>query len=280
MRGGVTRPPGDRHEPLGDACWRVLSDGPGDGAWNMAVDDAIARAVGARRAPSTIRFYAWRRPTVSLGYLQATRGAVERQACDELGVGAVRRPTGGRSVLHDDELTYSVCVPLDPFWTRLTVVESFCLVSEGIMVGLRSLGISGILAGATGSPALRSDACFQLPRMPAILVAGDKLVGSAQRRYAGSILQHGSLLLGLNVAMHQRVFPGWPRVNPDRGVTWLKAILRPPPTRAEIERALWNGWMAVFGVCGKAGTLTSAERRVAERLVTTRYGRATWTWRR
>ena len=95
--------------PCRVAPWRVLSHGPQDGAWNMALDEAIARAVGAGQVPATVRFYAWGAPTVSLGCLQATQGAIAPAACRERGVGVVRRPTGGRAVLHDDELTYSVC---------------------------------------------------------------------------------------------------------------------------------------------------------------------------
>jgi lipoate-protein ligase A len=282
VRAGCGHRPGHNSDPSGDATWRVLSDVAQDGPRNMALDEAIAYAVEARRVPPTVRFYAWDKPTVSLGCLQAARGAVEREACDRLGVRIVRRPTGGRAVLHDDELTYSVCVPLDGAWARLSVGESFRRIGEGLVAGLRRLGIAATLGKACDDRAVSGEAqaCFLTPRMPAVLAEGKKLVGSAQRRLGGAILQHGSLLVGVNLAMHQAVFPGWPREGPCTVVTWLKALVREVPTRSAIERALMDGWAAALSIRGAAGELTAWERREAERLAVTRYATPAWTWRR
>jgi lipoyl(octanoyl) transferase len=194
----------------------------------------------------------------------------------------VRRPTGGRAVLHDDELTYSVCVPLDPSWARLSVGESFYRIGDGVVAGLRRLGVVATLGKAGGAVAASGEAgaCFQTPRMPAILAVGKKLVGSAQRRLGGAILQHGSVLLGLDLAMHQAVFPGWPREDPSKGVTCLKALLGEIPPRAVIERALTDGWAATLKIRLVPGELTASERHEAEGLVRTRYDTPAWTWRR
>jgi len=259
--------------------WRVLSDGPNDGPWNMAVDEAIAGAVGAGRVPPTVRFYTWGTPTVSLGCLQAARGAVATEMWGQGGLSVVRRPTGGRAVLHDDELTYSVCVPLDGFWGRVSVTESFRVIGAGLVVGLRRLGVAATLGECGGTARDRSSACFQTPRMPAVLTAGRKLVGSAQRRWETVLLQHGSLLLSVDLEMHQAVFPAWPRDDPSRGVTWLKALLPEAPRRVDTERALMDGWAEVLGVSGGPGDLTGLERQEAERLVVARYGNPAWTWR-
>jgi lipoate-protein ligase A len=116
--------------------------------------------------------------------------------------------------------------------------------------------------------------------MPAVLVAGKKLIGSAQRRFGGAILQQGSLLLGANLPMHQAVFPGWPREDPSGGVTWLKALLTDVPTRPVIERAVIDGWEAVLSIRAMLGELTTTEHRYAERLVAARYGTTGWTWGR
>jgi lipoate-protein ligase A len=264
------------------ALWRVLSHRPQTGPWNMALDEAVAQAVAQRSVAPTLRFYAWSRPTVSVGCLQPARDAVERTVCARRSVGIVRRPTGGRAVLHDAELTYCACVPSDGVWGRLSVEESFRRFSEALVAGLRRLGVVAAL-GPADSGRRTSDqggACFQMPRMPAVLVSGRKLIGSAQRRWNGVILQHGSLLLDLDLEMHQAVFPSWPRDEPDRGVTCLRSLVGVVPERRHIERALLAGWTEGLGVFGVPGTLTRREREEAERLVTTRYGTPAWTWRR
>lgn len=282
MRIGGAQWAGRHGERCGAVAWRVLSDRAQDGPWNMAVDEAIARAVEAGEVAPTVRFYAWSTPTVSLGCLQAARRAVERDTCDRLGVAIVRRPTGGRAVLHDDELTYSVCVPLDRSWAGLSVEASYCRIVEGLLLGLRRLGITAMLGAAGNPPSVSggAEACFLMPRMPAVLAGGKKLIGSAQRRFGGAILQHGSLLLGANLALHQAVFPSWPRQDAGSGVTWLRALLADVPTRPAIERAVVGGWEAGLGIRAVPGELTTSERRAAEQLVATRYGVPAWTWGR
>src|SRR5512138_2930824 len=106
---------------MGLPRWRLLRHPPAGGAWNMAVDEALAEAVGAGTSPPTLRLYGWERPTLSVGYLQ--REAAPAALAAEIPV--VRRPSGGRAVLHDRELTYSLALPLDPPWSRLSVVERF-----------------------------------------------------------------------------------------------------------------------------------------------------------
>ncbi len=282
MRTVCGRGPGEAGHTPETAVWRVLSHAARDGPQNMAVDEAIAVAVGSGRVPPTLRFYAWDGPTVSLGFLQAARGAVERETCDRLGVKIVRRLTGGRAVLHDQELTYSLCVPLDRSWARLSVGDSFGRIGAGLVAGLGRLGIAATL-GKTGGPvtsARAAEACFQMPRMPAVLAAGKKIIGSAQRRLGGAILQHGSLLLGVDLTMHQAVFPGWPREDPGNAVTCVRALLPEVPPRAALEGALLGGWVATLNIRAAADELTTWERQEAQRLAATRYATPAWTWRR
>jgi lipoate-protein ligase A len=184
--------------------------------------------------------------------------------------------------LHDNELTYSLCVPLENGWGRLSVVESFQLIGEGIVAGLQRLGIAAALGRDDGVlvASRRAHACFQMSGMPAVLAAGRKLVGSAQRRADGAILQHGSLLLGVDFELHQAVFPAWPRDDPGRGVTSVQALLPSMPSRSAIEQALLEGWSQALGVRVAPGDLTSAERQEAQRLVLMRYATPAWTWRR
>ena len=248
----------------------------------MAIDEAIARAVGEGRSPSTLRFYGWREPTVSLGYLQRSDGTVDRVACERLGVDIVRRPTGGRAVLHARELTYSAAVPMEGPWGALGVDASFFRMGQALVAGLGRLGvIAAIGEGEADRPVLpRMAACFLLRRMPAILVSGRKLIGSAQRRWGRALLQHGSLLLEFDAAMHQAVFPAWPRIDPTGKVTWLSALLDRMPPRRAVEDALAAGWREMTGTACTLGALLPEERRAAAALVRARYRDPAWTFRR
>jgi len=282
--------------------WRMLQDGPADGAWNMAVDEAIARAVGDGVAPATLRLYTWSASTLSLGYLQKTPGAVDLAACRERGIAVVRRVTGGRAVLHAAELTYSVAVPLEGAWRSLSVGETFALFCRGLIAGLAHLGVAAEVGEGDTAPAGASEAgtrqagtrqagtrqagtretgaCFLLRRMPAILVGGRKLIGSAQRRWDRSLLQHGSLLLDFDPHLHQALFPAWSRADPTAGITCLRALLGRLPTTGELMSAMAAGWGDVFGRPCVAGDLGPEEERAATALADTRYRSAAWTFQR
>lgn len=248
----------------------------------MAVDEAVARGVGDGQAAATLRFYQWSAPTVSLGYLQKTPGGVDLVACHRRGIAVVRRVTGGRAVLHAAELTYSVAVPLCGSWRSLSVSEVFARIACGLLAGLARLGVKASVGEAGNPPSSQRDpgACFLLRRMPAILVQGRKLIGSAERRWDRSLLQHGSLLLDFDPAMHQAVFSAWPRTEPTAGVTSLRAILGAVPPVKDLVTVLCAGWSEVLGAPCMPGELTWAERRAAENLARERYGNPAWTFQR
>jgi lipoate-protein ligase A len=248
----------------------------------MAVDEAIARAVGDGLAPATLRFYGWSAPTVSLGYLQRAPGGVDLAACRRRGIGLVRRITGGRAVLHADELTYSVAAPLRGPWRSLSVPEAFARIAGGLIAGLRRLGLTASLgeSQALTGDGRESDACFLLRRMPAILVDGRKLVGSAQRRWNRSLLQQGSILLDFDPRLHQRIFPAWPRTDPAAGVTSLRALLGTLPPIGDLVSALCEGWREALGAVCVAGDLLPVERKVAEDGARERYASDAWTFQR
>jgi lipoate-protein ligase A len=262
--------------------WRLLRDGPGDGPWNMAVDEAVAFAVGDGQVPPTLRFYMWSAPTVSLGCLQRTRDSLDQAACQRLGIPLVRRPTGGRAVLHAAELTYSVAVPLARPWRALSVTEMFALISRGLIAGLKCLGVEASMGETGGASGIgrEAGACFLARRMPAVLVDGRKVIGSAQRRWDRSLLQHGSILLDFDSYLHQAVFPAWPRSDPAANVTSLRTLLGSSPPMETLLAAMTAGWQDVFGGPCFPGDIFPAERGVAEELVRSRYACAAWTFRR
>ena len=262
--------------------WRLIQNGPGDGAWNMALDEAIVGAVGQGRVPPTLRFYTWSRPTLSLGFLQRTPGGVDLAECDRRDIPVVRRVTGGRAVLHAEELTYSVALPLQGPWRRLSVSETFALVGRGLIAGLRRLGVAAAVAeaGIQSGNDRKTGACFLLRRMPAVLVGGRKLIGSAQRRWERGVLQHGSLLLGFDPGLHHLVFPAWPRTEAEAGVTCLRALLGDLPPLAELMAALAGGWAETLDASWVVQNLTPTEGSQASDLVRLRYASPAWTFQR
>ena len=282
----------DAERQPGLGSWRLIQDAPADGAWNMAVDEAVARAVGDGVAPATLRLYTWNAPTVSLGYLQKTPGGVDLTVCRDRGIPVVRRVTGGRAVLHAAEVTYSVAVPIEGTWRSLSVGETFTLLCRGIIAGLARLGVTAELGeGGTRRPDSREGgsrvagtrdpgACFLLRTMPAILVGGRKLVGSAQRRWDRCLLQHGSILLDFDPQLHQAIFPAWSRTHPMAGITCLHSVLGRLPTNGELTSALATGWEELVGRPCVAGNLGLEEQRAAAALAEARYRSAAWTFRR
>jgi hypothetical protein len=157
----------------------------------MAVDEALARSCGGEEG--VLRIYRWSRPTLSFGRNQVALGRYDPEAFDPLGADVVRRPTGGREVLHDRELTYSIVMPLaGPGSMR----RSYRLVNQALLGAIRSLGVQGRMAERRGrTPSPDAGACFREPAEDEIEVAGRKLVGSAQARIDDTLLQHGSLLI-------------------------------------------------------------------------------------
>jgi lipoate-protein ligase A len=167
----------------------------------MAMDEAIMLAVAAGKAPPTLCFYAWRPPCVSIGYAQSLAQEVDLDACRRLGYTWVRRPTGGRAVLHIDEVTYSVIAPLGEPRVSGDILTSYRRLSCGLLAGLELLGCEAVQADSmAGQERAVSAACFDVPSAYEILASGRKLVGSAQARRRRVILQHGAIPLEGDIA--------------------------------------------------------------------------------
>ncbi|MDX1600749.1 MAG: biotin/lipoate A/B protein ligase family protein [Anaerolineales bacterium] len=176
--------------------WRLIRSGHASGAANMGLDEAILEAVQSDRAPATLRLYGWEPPALSLGYAQSIDD-VDFPALKRHGWDLVRRPTGGRAILHTDELTYSVVAPADHPLVQGGVLESYHRISEGLIRGLELLGVVVEVAPEIpGDETAESNpVCFEVPSAYEITAGGRKLVGSAQVRRRGGVLQHGSIPL-------------------------------------------------------------------------------------
>jgi lipoate-protein ligase A len=176
---------------------RVIHDEVLDGPTNMARDEALLTLVGAGDAPPTLRTYRWSGPTISLGYFQpyAAYAALDPPAG---GLPVVRRQTGGGAILHDRELTYSITLPLNHPLIAGNPNVLYELAHDTVIACLRSRGLEAHRGGETdGSGSARGPFfCFARRHRFDVLLGGDKLVGSAQRRTRHAVLQHGSIMFG------------------------------------------------------------------------------------
>ena len=266
----------------GSLMWRVIVDEALSGSANMARDHALAACV--RPGLGTVRFYRWAPATLSFGRNEPVTVGYRELLRRHPVMGVVRRPTGGRAVIHDRELTYSIVAPVRTFGgMRL----AYRRINEGLMDGLRRLGVEA--TGATGR-SLSPDAgpCFLEPAEGEVVVAGRKLVGSAQARIGGALLQHGSLLL---IADQEALFAGAngerrgangrggssvpPRARP---VTLAEVLGEIPPWERLVE-AFNAGFSSAFGGKWVRSAMTEREVPLAAELEK-RYGSQGWTWRR
>lgn len=264
------------------ARWRLLNTGEADGATNMATDEAILRAVAAGLALPTLRFYAWQPACLSLGQAQSLAD-VDEPECRARGYHIVRRPTGGRAILHTDELTYSVTAPEDEPRVAGGIVDSYRHLSEGLLAGLRGLGVPGLEAHHPDAVNRRAEAnpvCFQTPSTYEITVGDKKLVGSAQVRREGVVLQHGALPLTGDMAricavLSQRPDPARVRA---RAATVADVLGRPVLFDEAVE-AMMRGFALALNVEFVPGELLPQERAWAGELRRERYATDAWNRR-
>lgn len=277
------------------ATWRLLMSPAADGPTNMAVDEAILLAVAEGAAAPTLRFFAWSPPCLSLGYAQPVAEVdldrLHRHAWD-----LVRRPTGGRAILHTDELTYSIIAPLDEPRVRGGVVESYHILSAGLLRGLGRMGMPAraervyAAAGAGSSPATQGPVCFEVPSDYEITVARDgpprKLLGSAQVRKQGVVLQHGTLPLTGDLARicEVLVMASEPereaaRQRVRRRAATVADTLGREVTWDEAARALAAGCAEALQLDLVESPLSPYEAGLAARLRAEKYAAAAWTQR-
>ncbi|MBV6521159.1 MAG: Octanoyltransferase LipM [Gemmatimonadaceae bacterium] len=171
--------------------WRLLNTGPEPGPTNMAIDEALLHRA-SRSGEAVLRVYSWCTPTLSIGRHQRATGAYDADHARALGISLVRRITGGRSLLHWREVTYSVTAPIG----TENLAQSYGAINEVLVAALQSLDVPVTIAERSGrQPGPASAPCFEFPAAGEILFDGKKLVGSAQFRNEAALLQHGSILL-------------------------------------------------------------------------------------
>jgi lipoate-protein ligase A len=270
------------------AHWRLILSAPADGAANMASDEAILLAVADGPALPTLRFFAWQPPCLSLGYSQP-QADVDLNRLQALGWGLVRRPTGGRAILHTDELTYSVIAPIREPRVAGSVVESYRHLSQGLVRGLDLLGLCARADRTYDLPGRQAQGavCFETPSNYEITIDDKKLLGSAQTRKQGVVLQHGTLPLCGDITRicevlrfeteEQRQLA---RARLAQRATTVEAVRGQPATWLEAAQALAQGFSEALNLTLDEAVLTEAEMAVANRLSVQKYASRAWSNKR
>jgi lipoate-protein ligase A len=266
--------------------WRLLITPPARGAWNMAVDEAILEAAGSGQSRPTLRLYAWNPACLSLGYAQSFAD-VDLDRLRANGWEVVRRATGGRAILHTDELTYSVTAPPDEPRVAGTVLESYQRLARALVWAVHALGLPVEMEEhAAPASAAKGPVCFEVPSAYEIVVEGKKLVGSAQARKREGVLQHGTFPLGGNLTRITQVL-----AFPDQAAraaaaekllsraTTAEAVLGQVIPWETAAQAFVEGFERQLGLTLERGELTSVEKARAEELVQKKYDHPDWTER-
>ncbi|EIT84510.1 lipoate-protein ligase A [Fictibacillus macauensis ZFHKF-1] len=273
--------------------WLFIDSGNCDPAYNMALDEALLNWHSEGKIPPVIRFYGWNPATLSIGYFQKAEKEINLEAVEKYGLGFVRRPTGGRGVLHDQELTYSVIVTEEHHNMPSSVTEAYRVISEGILQGFRNLGLEAYFAiprteeEKAGLKNPRSAVCFDAPSWYELVVEGRKVAGSAQTRQKGVILQHGSILLDLDedklfdlfIYSSERVRERMQRAFSSKAVA-MNDLRETPVTMDEAKVAFHKGFEEGLGLTLQPYTLSEEQQREVEEIAASRYRSKEWTFRR
>ena len=276
-------------ELLPAATWRlIIETEPRSGAANMALDQAIAMACAAGDSPPTLRFYRWRPPAVSLGRHQPLAD-IDQAAVAAQGYAIVRRTTGGRAILHIDELTYSVAAAATEPRVAGGVMDAYLRLSNALVAGLQKIGVAADKAGADvrAGPDV-SAACFEVPSAYEITVQGRKLMGSAQSRRAKYVLQHGSLplvgditrlidVLVLEEAMRTRLRQQLAAHACTLATALGVADDAPAVAFDHVAQAMVQGFTEILALSFQRSTPTAQELQTAAQLIREQYANAAWT---
>jgi lipoyl(octanoyl) transferase len=277
--------------------WRFIPSQSYSPALNMAIDEAIMHEVALGESPPTIRFYRWQPATLSIGYFQSVLKEIDLEKVKEKNIGLGRRPTGGRAVLHDQELTYSIILPESYPDLSMSVTESYRMLSMGLVAGFMRLGLQAEMVNLSNNDvanqmaSLGSAACFDSPSWYELVVEGQKIAGSAQVRQKGVVLQHGSVLLDLDTELlfECLLFKDETRRAKMKQAFSTKAVAindllvqrdLPRVDLTKLEEAFEQGMAEGLNVAFIAGTLSDAEQKRANQLVVEKYGNDAYTFKK
>ncbi|REB10046.1 lipoate--protein ligase family protein [Sporosarcina sp. BI001-red] len=272
--------------------WNYIQSGKCLPSFNMALDEALLDWHSKGEIGPVLRFYEWEPATLSIGYFQSVSKEIDMEAVQQYGLGFVRRPTGGRGVLHEQELTYSVIVSEDYPDMPETVTEAYRVISGGLLEGFRNLGLEASFSVPSEQVAEqlkrpKSGVCFDTSSWYELVVEGKKVAGSAQTRQKGVILQHGAILLSLDVdklvslfkfeseEIREQVRKGLP----EKAVA-IDRLSDRDITVAECSLAFSNGFEKALGIELIPYVLTTEQLKVVEEIENRKYANDEWTYRK
>lgn len=274
-------------EKYTNARWRLVINSVSRGYWNMALDETILESVANKCQFPTLRLYAWDPYCLSIGHAQSIQD-VNLTALSQKGWELVRRPTGGKAILHADEITYSVTAPQDDPIVNGTVVESYQRLSQALLTALKILGISADAKPKNPSNLKRpaNPICFESPSDFEITSSGKKIIGSAQARRLQGVLQHGSIPLFGDITRIVSVlnYSSIDELEKSRNELSQKAC-----TLFDIHQMRFNwftaanaiveGFSEVFNITFTPEPVSDKEIEKAHQLVETKYNHESWTFR-
>ena len=250
--------------------WRLLQTGFNTAFSNMAIDKAILVANSEGKVPPTVRFYGWMPRAISLGYFQSVAEEIDVKACKQLGVDYVRRITGGGAVFHDKELTYSIVIPESHPAVPKNILKSYGRICNALLHGLQHLGIQGTYAPIND-----------------ILVDGKKISGNAQTRKINTVLQHGTILLDVDVdtmffllkVPNEKIKDKLIKDVKQR-VTSIEHLVGKRIHFEEVAEALKKGFEEEFRIELVPGNLTKEEKTLAVQFEKECFSTTQWNHRR
>lgn len=273
--------------------WYFINSGPCSPSFNMALDEALLDWHSEGSIPPVIRFYEWNPATLTIGYFQKAEKDINLQEVKSQGLGFVRRPTGGRAVLHDKELTYSVIVSEQYPNMPESVTEAYRVLSEGLLMGFQNLGLDAYFSVPDSKEKReelkkpQSAVCFDASSWYELVVEGKKVAGSAQTRQKGVILQHGSILLDLDLDQLLSLFnfssdavrERMRRKMPDKAVA-INNLSNRPITIAECIDAFRSGFEKALDIELVPYELTEEQKSYVHDLEQTKYLTDEWNFKK
>ncbi|MCX8058242.1 MAG: lipoate--protein ligase family protein [Spirochaetes bacterium] len=263
---------------------RFIDTDINDGYFNMALDEVLSYKVFKKLSIPILRFYRWNPPCLSIGYFQDANKEVNFDSLQKNKIDLVRRITGGRAVLHDIELTYTIIIPLEYDWIPSSINESYKILSNALLQGLKNLGINAnISKPINGKIPHTTSACFDAPSSYELLANNKKIIGSAQKRFNGLLLQHGSIPIILNI---DKLFDLL-NIEPIEKREQLKNIFKNKATSIseqlcyipeikKVKEAFYNGFKEALPIELIDDKLTDEEKKETYFLIEKKYKTTEW----